>query len=186
LPATSGTVLTSATGQTLTSPVIAGTPTGVGVLTSGTVQSALTTQVLFSNIPSWVKRITVMLNGVSTTSTGVPTIRLGTVGGIENTGYTSSVNLIGTTGVIGQVSATSGFELVTTGIAANLYSGNIVLTNITANTWILSGNLGAPSASYGYTFAGNKTLAGVLTQLQLTTTGGTDTFDAGSINILYE
>jgi len=174
----------SLTSPTLVTPVINGMASSI--LTSATVQNALTTAVLFSSIPSWVKRITVMLNGVSTTSTGVPTIRLGPVGGIENTGYTSSVNLIASASVAGQVSATSGFEIVTTGIAASLYSGNIVLTNITANTWIISGSLGVPLSGYNYLFAGNKTLAGVLTQLQLTTTGGTDTFDAGSINIMYE
>lgn len=181
-----GTGQTTLTSLPLVSPVISGTPSGVGILTSATVQSALTTAVLFSSIPSWAKRITVMFNGVSTTATGVPSLRLGTVGGIENTGYTSSVNLIGTATVSGQVSATSGFELVTTGIAASLYSGNIVLTNITANTWIISGSLNVPLAGYNYLCAGNKALAGVLTQLQLTTTGGTDTFDAGTINIMYE
>ena len=156
-------------------------------LTQGTAQNSTSgTSVNFTGIPSWVKRITVMLNGVSTTSTGVPSLRLGTSSSVENTGYTSSVNLVATSAVSGQASATSGFELVTTGIAASLYSGNIVLTNITANTWIISGSLGVPLAGYNYLCAGNKTLAGVLTQLQLTTTGGTDTFDAGSINIMYE
>ena len=172
------------TNKTLTSPVINGM--GSSILTSSTVQNALTTAVLFPAIPSWAKRITVMLNGVSTTSTGLPTIRLGTASSIENTGYTSSVNLIGTASVVGQVSQTSGFELVTSGLAASLYSGNIILTNITANTWIISGSLGVPLASYNFLCAGNKTLAGELTQLQLTTTGGTDTFDAGSINIMWE
>ena len=175
--------------STIVSPTISGAVMSTmasSILTSRTLQNALTTAVLFSSIPSWVKRITVMLNGVSTTSTGVPTLRLGTTSGVENTGYTSSINLVATSSVIGQVSATSGFELVTTGIAASLYSGNIVLTNISGNSWILSGSLGVPSSGYSYLCAGNKALAGVLTQLQLTTTGGTDTFDAGSINIMYE
>jgi hypothetical protein len=173
--------------SSIVSPII--TNMASSILTSRTLQNALTTAVLFTGIPSWVKRITVMLNGVSTTSTtspGVPTIRLGTASGVENTGYTSTINVITTTGASGSTAATSGFEIVTNGNAAYLYSGNVVLTNISGNSWILSGNLAHPPLAFNWIFAGNKTLAGVLTQVQLTTTGGTDTFDAGSINIMYE
>jgi hypothetical protein len=88
--------------------------------------------------------------------------------------------------VLGQQSATSGFELVKTGSGGYIYSGNLVLTNISGNAWILSGNLAIPASGFSLLTAGNKTLAGVLTQLQLTTTGGSDTFDAGTINIMYE
>jgi len=34
--------------------------------------------------------------------------------------------------------------------------------------------------------AGTKTISGVLDRIRLTTVNGTDTFDAGSVNILYE
>jgi hypothetical protein len=178
-----------ATSPTITSPVISGTPSGVGTLTSATVQTApftVTTAATFTGIPSWVKRITVMLNGVSTTSNGVPTLRLGTSSGVENTTYSSTISQVQLSAVLGQQSATSGFELVPTGSGGYIYSGNLVLTNISGNAWILSGNLAIPASGFSLLTAGNKTLAGVLTQLQLTTTGGSDTFDAGTINIMYE
>jgi hypothetical protein len=34
--------------------------------------------------------------------------------------------------------------------------------------------------------AGTKTLSDTLTQIRITTVNGTDTFDAGSVNIIYE
>ena len=175
------------TNKTLTSPVIDGTPTGVGVLTTGTFVNASGTAVTFTGIPSWVKRITIMLVGLSTASTGVPTIRIGTSSGVENTGYGNTIAVVAASTVVGQVSATSGWELITNGGAANAYYGNIVLTNFgTANFWNVTGSICAPNATYTITVAGNKALVGTLTQLQITTTGGTDTFDAGSINIMYE
>ena len=180
----------SLTLPTLTSPIIAGTPTGVGVLTSGTaVASTSGTSIDFTGIPSWVKRITVMLNGISTTSTGVATIRLGTASGIDSTGYASIITFVSTASnsTSGQVSDVSGFELVASGLAISTLQGPIVLTNLSGNLWVMSGVVFyKTSANYSSQYAGSKTLAGVLTQVQLTTTGGTDTFDADSINIMYE
>lgn len=159
----------------------------VNQITTGTFVNASGTAVTFTGIPPWVKRITIMLVGLSTASTGVPTIRIGTSSGVENTGYGNTIALVASASVVGQVSATSGWELVTNGAAANAYYGNIVLTNFgTANFWNVTGSICAPNATYTFTVAGNKALAGTLTQLQITTTGGTDTFDGGSINIMYE
>ena len=172
---------------TIVSPTISGAVMSTmasSVLTSATVQNALTTAVLFSAIPSWVKRITVMLNGVSTTSTGVPTIRLGTASGVENTTYSSVLMHTNATSVSNSTGVATGFELVSAGNHVNTLVSTISITNITSNTWIFS------STTFNGTNTdfvnGVKALAGVLTQLQLTTTGGTDTFDAGTINIMYE
>jgi hypothetical protein len=182
-------------------PLAGGTMTGVITyataqprLLSGTVNAGGTTPfnntltaVDFTNIPSWVKRITVMLDGVSTSSTGIPSIRIGTASGIENTGYIAAVSAIATSSAATQSGVTSGFELVTTGVATYTYAGQYVLTNITGNIWILTGSLhvGGSTALQNFT-NGKKTLAGALTRLQLTTTAGADTFDGGSVNIMYE
>jgi hypothetical protein len=170
------------TNKTLTSPVIAGTPTGVGVLTSGTaVASTSGTSIDFTSIPSWVKRITVMLNGVSTNGTSPLLIQIGDSGGIENTSYVSSANYS-----TGTSDSSAGFIILYAIVASSLnHGGAIILSNLSGNTWVSNGNMtdtgGRNSSSAGY-----KTLSDVLDRIRITTVNGTDTFDAGSINILYE
>jgi hypothetical protein len=54
------------------------------------------------------------------------------------------------------------------------------------NTWCLSGAFHELVYSVGNVVSGSKTLAGTLDRIRITTVNGTDTFDAGQINILYE
>jgi hypothetical protein len=171
--------------ETITSPVFAGTPTGVGVLTSMGVQTASGTAVTFSGIPDWAKRITVMMSGISTASTGVTTLRLGTAGGIEITGYASWIQSVAASSTNGSLSATSGFEVETTGAAGRALRGHVIINKVNGNVWEIAGQFN-DSVSTMMILAGDKTLAAALTQLVLTTTGGTDTFDAGTINVMYE
>lgn len=140
----------------------------------------------FTGIPSWVKRITVMLKGVSTNGTSIVLLRLGS-GTIVSSGYSGGIQGFSGSGV-GATTLTDGFRFeISTGSAASLRDGHIILTNISGNTWIASGNVQASgSGGVGSLFAGNITLSGVLDRLRLTTVNGTDTFDAGSVNILYE
>jgi len=169
----------------LTSPAFAGTPTGVGVLTSGTVVASTSgTSIDFTSIPSWVKRITVVLNAVSTNSTSILQVQLGDSGGIETTGYNAVYFTNGA-----QAGYTTGFPLQFTGSAAFALSGHLVLTLIdsSTNNWIGSGTIaGTASNNTCTSFAGQKSTSATLDRVRITTTNGTDTFDAGSINILYE
>jgi hypothetical protein len=70
-------------------------------------------------------------------------------------------------------------------LAAHIRSGNIVLTTIGSNIWVASGVIKSSTAQT-VILAGDKTLSDVLTQVRITTVNGTDTFDAGTVNILYE
>jgi hypothetical protein len=136
----------------------------------------------FGSIPSWVKRITVMFQGVSLSGTDNILVQIGDSGGIENTGYVSSST--GFTGTAGStVNNTTGFVLATD-TAAYIASGCMVLTNLTGNVWVASG-VGKLSTAASWVSGGDKTLSDTLTQLTVTRTG-TNTFDAGSINIIYE
>ena len=83
--------------------------------------------------------------------------------------------------------ATNGFN-VTGGraAAANLVYGAITIANHTGNTWVESGVLSATGTAYVLPSGGSIALAAALTQVRITTANGTDTFDAGSINIQYE
>jgi len=156
-----------------------------GVLTAGTaVASTSGTSIDFTSIPSWVKRITVMLAGVSTSGTNNIFIQLGT--GATPT-YTSSGYLSNITSGTGTTTAfTAGFGVTTT-TAAVEHSGILIfcLLNSATNVWVQNGNTRFSNTG-AFQSAGNVTLSGTLTAIRITTVGGTDTFDAGSINILYE
>jgi hypothetical protein len=162
-------------------------PAGGSTITSGTVQTSppATPQYFdFTSIPSWVKRITVMLNGVSTNGTSNWLVQLGDSGGIETTGYSARAITL-----TNNSSATSTAGLISTVIvaAANATSGSIIISLLdsTTNTWVSQGNLLDPT-NYLHTASGVKALSATLDRVRITTVLGTDTFDAGSINILYE
>jgi hypothetical protein len=153
-------------------------------LTSGTPQASTSgTTITFTGIPSWVKRITLMLSGVSTNGTSNLQVRAGTSSGIVTTGYISSAV---TQNV--QAASTTGLLVTYASTAANSWRGIVTISLLDAAsfTWVNSGNLTETNSNNVHLDAGGIVLASALTQIQLTTVNGTDTFDAGSINILYE
>jgi hypothetical protein len=162
---------------------VGGITTNVYPLVSGTAQNASGTLVDFTGIPSWVKRITVMFNGVSTNGSSNFFIRLGSVS-IATTGYVST-GISTSTG--GSAVATSTTGLLVSGNNVNSYAlvGNVIITNISSNTWVASGyGLQATTQTIG--MGGSVTLPGALDIVRITTVNGTDIFDAGTINIMYE
>ena len=180
-PAVSGTT-------TLTLPTSSGTVTVAGVnsnIVSGTaVASTSGTSIDFTSIPSWVKRITVMFTGVSTSGTSNWLIQLGDSGGVENTGYVSGST--STTTSSGISTSTAGF-ILRFGNASCAGNGSAIFNPLSGNVWVGQGAFYDASGTQGIvTLSGSKTLSDVLTQVRITTVSGTDTFDAGSINILYE
>ena len=155
-----------------------------GVLRSGTAVSASGTSVDFTGIPSWVKRITVMFNGVSTNGTSLIQVQLGDSGGFETTSYSGYYAWISTSSVSG-ASSTTGFQFNSNSAGNNL-AGNVVICNLSGNIWTASLMVGSPGAGTSNTGGGVKELSATLDRIRITTVNGTDTFDAGTINILYE
>lgn len=188
-PASQAVLLTGTqtlTNKTLTSPITGGTPTGVGVLTSGTaVASTSGTSIDFTSIPSWVKRITVLFSGVSISGTSPFILQLGTSASFLATGYLSSMTTL--TSTTSGASSTTGFGVLAVSVAASSYSGQVIMTLLdsTSNFWGYTSTLtsGGTTLQLG---GGGVSLADTLTRVRLTTVGGTNTFDAGTINILYE
>jgi len=156
-------------------------------ITSGTaVASTSGTSIDFTSIPSWVKRITVMFSGVSTNGTSNIQIQLGDSGGIENTSYVSTGCTSTTGGLPVASTSTAGFPIENTVSAATVTrAGVMIISLIGSNLWVYS-FAGSSSHPAGLTGGGAKTLSDTLTQVRITTVNGTDTFDAGTINILYE
>lgn len=156
-------------------------------ITSGTaVASTSGTSIDFTGIPSWIKRITVMFSGVSTSGTSPMQIQLGS-GSVDATSYVATVTSIQntTSSVSG---AATGFYVTTAAnmAAVNTVQGAIILTLLNSNTWTGTGSLARDGFTTMFYIAGGKTLSGTLDRVRITTVNGTDTFDAGSINILYE
>ena len=160
--------------------------TTTGVLNSKTaVASTSGTSIDFNSIPAGTKRITVMFNAVSTSGTSQMQIQLGDSGGIETTGYTGSYANIASASAAAVLYTGAGY-LLGANVASNTFTGSVVLTQLSGTTWIGQGLVAGSTALYMWNTAGGKTLSDVLTQVRITTVNGTDTFDAGSINILYE
>jgi hypothetical protein len=189
-PANTGNVVTDSatqtlTNKTLTSPTITGASISAmasSVITSGTSVTASGTSVDFTGIPSWVKRVTVMFDGVSTSGTNSILVQLGDSGGVETTGYISTSVQISGGGLTAD--STAGF-VIRSATASNVFSGSMVVMNITGNDWVSQHSVKQTTIAIAVG-AGDKTLSDTLDRVRITTVGGTDTFDAGSINILYE
>ena len=164
--------------------------TTVGNINSRTAQASTSgTSIDFTSIPSGTKRITVMFNGVSTSGSSVPQIRLGS-GSVDATGYTQANGQVVNAGAtVISNNPTTGF-----GLNGNIWSSGVVivgkiefvLLNSATNLWIATGVLGRTDSGGIELLGGAKTLSGVLDRIRITTVNGTDTFTAGSINILYE
>jgi hypothetical protein len=171
---------------TITSGLVTSINGGVGGLVSGTAQASTSgTSIDFTSIPSWVKRITVMFQGVSTNGTNPVIVQLG-AGSIETTSYLATQGIIITTSA-SSGGYTTGFPVGGVDIA-NIRSGIMQIATLGSNIWVASAVIKGGSGTIGYS-AGDKTLSGTLDRLRIigSTTGSpTDTFDAGSINIFYE
>lgn len=159
-------------------PLIAGTA----------VASTSGATINFTGLPSWIERITILFQGVSTTGTSNVGIQLGTGGTptYVTTGYASVGNTIAG-GAVASASYTTLFGLGSGNqAAASVMQGQIMLSNITGNNWVFSGTTSQTNTNATHVGNGSLSLGAALTAVRITTVAGTDTFDAGTINIFYE
>ena len=158
---------------------------GAGTYTVSASQTVASTTITivgldFYNIPSTAKRVTVMFNELSTNGTSTILIQIGDSGGVETTSY----NATAMNGPNVGGNATTGFPINNTSGAAGLYSGSAVISLVSPNIWVFSSMM--RSSGFVYLAAGQKSISDTLDRVRITTVNGTDTFDAGTINILYE
>lgn len=142
-----------------------------------------TSVTLSSSIPSDVREIEILFNGISTnTNSQPPIVRLGDAGGIETTGYVGVVK-----GPTGETSVTDSFRPFRSNAwsAADVLYGRMrmIRWDPSLHTWFADGL--AQEGSNISSFSGYKTTSEVLTTIILTTPGGTATFDLGSARIRY-
>jgi hypothetical protein len=180
---------------TLAAPAVAGSNTltlqaGTATNSMNTLATAVAstsgTSIDFTGLPAWVKRITVMLNGVSTNGTSIEILQIGS-GSFTTTGYSSTAGYFVNGAASVGSGQTTGFALNSTNSAAVSIISSAVLTLVSGNTWLMAYSgfaAGGSAAVLGG--GGTLTLGGALDRVRITTVNGTDTFDAGSVNILYE
>jgi hypothetical protein len=154
-------------------------------IASGTaVASTSGTSIDFTSLPAWVKRLTVIFNGVGTNGTAGYLIQIGS-GSVTSSGYVGGGNRLGVaTGV--PATSTAGF-LINSAASGGAKNGSIAIKLMnTTFGYVADGVMFSSSETNQYLTAGAVTLSGLLDRVRITTTNGTDTFNAGSINILFE
>jgi hypothetical protein len=157
---------------------------GMTLMQLATAQASTSgTSIDFTGIPSWAKRITVLFDGMSTNGTSNLRIQIGDSGGVETSGYLGSSGIGATFGL-----DTGGFSLSTSSGGTSVANGvaTINLLSASTNTWCFQSALGYSNAAGVGVGAGSKSLTATLDRIRITTVNGTDTFDAGNINILME
>lgn len=172
--------------NTITLPAATGTTELIGTGTVWTYTSGAPSSVDFTGIPSWVKRITVMLAGVSLSGSDQLVLRLG-YGGTPtyiSSGYATGNSTFNASSIGATANPTGGFYITSSG-ATQLNSGVFTLALVAGNIWAISGSSFASNATRGVISAGSVDVTATLTSIRFV--GETsNTFDAGSINILYE
>lgn len=171
MPAGTGTVAVNGASTN----IVLGTPLAS---TSGT-------SIDFTGIPSWVRRITVMFNGVSTNGSSPVQIQLG-AGSVQTTSYFSGAVIAGGTNVAQGGNSTTGLMIEGTTGAAVVRHGSAAITSFGSNIWTMQSVTGRSDSAFGQVAGGSVTLSGTLDRVRITTVNGTDVFDAGSVNIMYE
>jgi hypothetical protein len=154
-------------------------------LASGTANTSVSggTVIIHTGIPTWARRVTILYSGLSTNGTNPIVIQAGS-GTFKTTGYLGAAAVIeGTTGY------TVGFGIGNSNVSnADLHHGTIVLNllNASTNTWIAGGTAARSDAVEAGFTGGAVSLDSALDRIRLTTVGGTDLFDAGVTNIMWE
>jgi hypothetical protein len=190
---------TVATNLTLTAPAADGSAdqslvtNGSGVLSfasrsrlvRGSSVNASGVSISFTSLPNWIKKITTMINGVSTNGTADILIRLSTGGVFASSGYVSNMQVVQGGVASSGVNNTVGF-VISQGASSVITTGTYEFVNNDGNGWIGTGVFAYEHAVVGAYGGGRVTLGGVLDGILIVTANGSDTFDAGSVNIIYE
>jgi len=155
-------------------------------LVSGTLQSPTSgTSVDFTSaIPSWAKRVTILLNTATISAGGNFAIQLITgTNTVVATGYTSTAMAITSGSTTEAAGPSTRYQINST--ATTIFTGSVRLQNISGTIWIMD-STGSNNSSLVHGASGFADAAAALTGVRITTVAGTSTFSSGTINILYE
>ena len=137
-------------------------------------------------VPAGVKRITLILDGVSTNGASAVQTQLVTSAGVQTTSYDAVASVGAAPSTYAVASVASGFAEGTGGAAATRF-GALVLTRVSDNnTWMMNHSVATTDLARVMDVRGRKVLSSDLLSVRLTTVNGTDQFDAGTVNISWE
>lgn len=176
-----GTVTGSVSGANITDNTVTPAKLTQKFTVGAAVATTSGTSVDVLSIPSWARHIRLGFVGVSTNGTDAIRLQLGDSGGVEITGYSSGGAIASSGTAAATPPSTAGFD--TGNPAANTFTLHGIVDFFSSDglTWTCSGNLSNPADGRFYSFSGSKTLSAALDRVRLTSTGGANTFDAGSI-----
>lgn len=168
----------SGTGITFPDASIQTTAADIIVGPSLTTASGTTT-IIAQNLPGTVSRIHIGFHSFASTVNSDLLVRLGTSAGLQTSGYDSVVlNSASTT-----TYSTAG--LVISGASGTLATkGIMTLVKVDGNTWVSSG-VASVDGGGNRAFSGVVPLANLLTQLAVSTLGGTGTL-TGKFSVTYD
>jgi hypothetical protein len=178
--------VTAAANLTVTGTLTASSGVSGSIRSGTAVASTSGTSIDFTSLPTGLKRITVMFQGVSTNGTSPLQIQIG-AGSITTSGYLGVVSNASST--VATETRTSGFPVMHANAqtADATVHGNALIALQNTNAWVENCVVGKTGSVNVTCFGGGSiTLGGTLDRVRITTVNGTDTFDAGSINILFE
>lgn len=183
-------IATDAEAQTGTDTSRAITPANLAAakIQLGTaVASTSGTSIDFTSIPSWAKRVTVLFDGVSTNGSSPIMVQLGDAGGFEITGYAAGSFAAQQSQNCVVTQNTNGFTTIPSSGASVLLYGKMSIELLSSNTWLCFGAMWQDAGTVTQQVnAGRKALSATLDRVRITTVNGTDTFDAGTINVSWE
>lgn len=151
-------------------------------LQKATAVGASGTSIDFTNIPSWVQRVTVLFAGVSLSGSDDILVQIGS-GSFTTSGYVSTSGAVRDGSTSAVTNSTAGF-VVRNGDTANTLSGSMTITQLSANIWVTNHAM-KRDTSATIIGGGDISFAGSIDRVRITRTG-TNTFDAGNINLVYE
>ena len=155
-----------------------------GFMVTAEVATTSGNSVAVTGLPVGIRNIAVFLQDVSSTGSNEFALQVSTGTTFATSGY-KAASWNGA-----NVDARATGLMLTYGVAAGETRDGAIrlaLADVTNNTWVSTGLLNqGSSSSLMNGSSGTKSLSGALTQIRITTVGGSDTFDAGSINLMYQ
>lgn len=154
-------------------------------ITAATAQATTSgTAIDFTSIPSWAKRVRMFLSGVSTSGTSNPLIQIGS-GSVTASGYLGTGANISNGASPSTANYTTGLGILAA-TAANVYHGRVEFELLGSNIYVGQAKISISNSTNVYVSTTSVTLGGAMDRIRLTTVGGADTFDAGTVNITYD
>jgi hypothetical protein len=165
---------------------VTGNVTG-STVTSGAAVTASGSTVTFTSIPSWVSKITLLFEKLSTNGTSIVYVRVGSGGTLSSLGYDVWRSVVNSSGNSDAYDDTIGVAIDGTAAVAER-TGSITFTKLgSSNKWIISGNtmrIQSGSAAIAAGHAGSVTLSDQLNIIGIDCAA--NSFDAGTVNVIYQ